>query len=161
MRGICYRPSVLSWFRRRQRALATGMLTVFCLAWLQLAALPCAYAFASGTSSGTTALTWGPGQHVPADINNVASVDHCPYCPPGDRACGDDRPVAQEACAVPNSPQVDARLAIAFASALPATPLLAWQVRLPDVDRPEVGSEARASVPPRASVSIRLCRFLK
>ena len=34
----------LDWVRRRQRALAKGVLVLFCLAWLQAAVTPCAMA---------------------------------------------------------------------------------------------------------------------
>jgi hypothetical protein len=93
--------SVLHWVRRRQHALTRAVLALFCLAWLQAAALPCAMAQAA---------------------SQAAAGDHCPYCPTSDLpASSSDH---QETCAYPHQPQADARAAALLFVAIPATPVL-------------------------------------
>ncbi len=75
----------LQWVRRRQRALARGVLAVFCLAWLQTAVVPCATANVDSSMM-------------------PAGGEHCAYCPPDASAPS----VTDHAgtCAYPHEPQV-------------------------------------------------------
>ena len=83
--------------RRRQRALTRVALALFCLAWLQVAALPCAMAYASASTD--------------------AAAQHCPYCPTdtGPAPPSDDH----GGCAYPHEPQVDGRSALPLHLAMP------------------------------------------
>jgi hypothetical protein len=121
--------------RQRQRVLTKGVLALFCLAWLQVAAIPCVMASA------------GPAQ----------PGHECPYCPPADTApagCDD-----HGACAYPHGPQVDARATAPLFLALPAT------LVLPSFDAINGGAEVSvAALPepvPRVPISIGFCRFIE
>lgn len=128
----------LMWVRQRQRVLTRGVLALFCLAWLQVAAIPCVMA-----SAGAADLA--PAGH------------ECPYCPPADTS-----PAGCEghgACAYPHEPQVDARAAAPLFLALPAT------LVLPSFDAVNGGVVVTvAALPepvPRVPITISLCRFIE
>jgi hypothetical protein len=128
----------LMWVRQRQRVLTRGVLVLFCLAWLQVAAIPCVMA-----SAGAADLA--PAGH------------ECPYCPPADTS-----PAGCEghgACAYPHEPQVDARAAAPLFLVLPAT------LVLPSFDAVNGGVVVTvAALPepvPRVPITISLCRFIE
>jgi hypothetical protein len=123
--------------RRRQRALARGVLALFCLAWLQAAVVPCAMA---DTASATM----------------PAGAQHCPYCPED----GSTLPVVDHvgACAFPHQPQVDGRTSALFVAIPPAsfTPVVdvfggAGRVPAPAIPEPV----------PRVPIALCYCRFLE
>ena len=128
----------LMWVRQRQRVLTRGVLALFCLAWLQVAAIPCVMASAG--------------------VADLAPAGHeCPYCPPADTS-----PAGCEghgACAYPHEPQVDARAAAPLFLALPAT------LVLPSFDAVNGGvvmSVAALPEPvPRVPIPISFCRFIE
>jgi hypothetical protein len=128
----------LKWVRQRQRVLTRGVLALFCLAWLQVAAIPCVMAS--------------------ADAAGPAHPGHeCPYCPPADAApAGCD---GHGSCAYPHGPQVDARAAAPLFLALPAT------LVLPSFDAVNSGVVmAVAALPepvPRVPIPISFCRFIE
>jgi hypothetical protein len=129
---------VLHWVRRRQRALAKGVLALFCLAWLQTAVLPCAMADAGAATM-------------------PAGGQHCPYCPQD----GSASPVANHvgACSYPHQPQVDARPAAALFIAVPVSS----PVHEPGVAGLDVHASA-LSLPgpiPRIPIPLRFCRYLE
>jgi len=123
--------------RRRQRALARGVLALFCLAWLQAAVVPCAMA-------GAAAATM------------PANGQHCPYCPQGEST-----PAITDhagACAFPHQPQVDGRasalfVAIPAASFTPVVGLVGGADRAPAIELPEPV--------PRVPIALSYCRFLE
>lgn len=129
------RPVALDWIRRRQRSLARGVLTLFCLVWLQAALVPCAMAL------------------VP-DGAVDALVEHCSYCPPSTDA---DRDAG---CTYPDAPQVDSRTALA-APMLLALPTASFVLDIAFLDLPDVPADDRP--PDRAGppLAISYCRFLK
>ncbi|HEX7375294.1 MAG TPA: hypothetical protein VF277_09970 [Steroidobacteraceae bacterium] len=93
--------SALQWVRAKQRDLAKVVLALFCLAWLQAAAMPCAMAAS-----------------LPSD-----PAHHCQYCPPP--ATGTPDPGHSEACAYPHAPQVDSRVTSALFFVVPVTTVIA------------------------------------
>ncbi len=140
----------LNWFRSRQRKLARGVLALFCLAWLQLAALPCV--MASQAAAGDA------GMLQATTAMDMAGGDHCQYCPPADQP---PHVTGEHAdCAYAHDPQVDSRAGFAIGVALPAlAPVLVLAV-------PELADHlsARASPPlavPRTPLAISYCRYLK
>jgi hypothetical protein len=113
------------------------MLALFCLAWLQAAALPCVMAHTA-----------------PA---NASSGHDCPYCPPAGSspaACDD-----QGACAYPHQVQVDSRAAAIMFAAIPVSvvPAIAGE--------PRHAMRSPASGPPepvpRQPLTVRYCRYLE
>jgi hypothetical protein len=137
-------PTGIAWFRRRQSALARAVLALFCVAWLQLAALPCAMAYAGGAAS------------LPAP-DAASATEHCPYCPPAQSPAETG---AHGACAYPHDPQVDARGTLAQALLLPAlAPVLALSVPVAPVARlaPATAEPARSATP----LAVTFCRYLK
>jgi hypothetical protein len=129
---------VLHWVRRRQSALAKGVLALFCLAWLQTAVLPCAMA---DTGAATM----------------PASGQHCPYCPQD----GSASPATNHlgACSYPHQPQVDARTAGGLFIAIPVSSL----PPLPDGAGRDLHAPA-VSLPdpiPRIPIPLSFCRFLE
>ncbi|HEX9207301.1 MAG TPA: hypothetical protein VF851_03630 [Steroidobacteraceae bacterium] len=129
----------LTWFRRRQRALAQGVVALFCLVWLQAALLPCAMAA------------------LPEGLS-VVPEEHCPYCPPAhaSEAQDEDGPAV---CAYPDGPQVDTRGTLA--AAVPAlAPLPLLFVPLEGLAQPPL-PDATDSLRPRTSFAITYCRFLE
>jgi hypothetical protein len=134
----------LQWVRRRQRDLTQVVLALFCLAWLQAAAVPCAMA----------------GEEPPvasqASVDAGAAGHDCQYCPPPQGApAGDDQPGA---CAYTHQPQVDARAAAGWMIAAPVVAAFtSFEVRpiLAVVLPPAVAH------PPRLPFSVSYCRFIE
>jgi len=130
--------SVLQSVRRRQRALARVVLALFCLAWLQAAAMPCAMAGAAAAS-------------VPD------GGQHCPYCPQGAPTSSTTDHGAT--CAYPHQAQVDARAAPPLFLAVPVslfTPMM--DVAAHDLHAP---ATATAESVPRIPIPLRYCRYLE
>jgi len=128
----------LHWVRRRQRALARGVLALFCLAWLQAAVVPCAMA--------------GAGLATMPD-----GGEHCVYCPPSASA-----PSVTDhggSCAYPHEPQVDARTSVALFIAIPVAP---FSVVLDAAPR-DIQTHSSTPQEPVARVPIQLsfCRYLE
>jgi hypothetical protein len=128
----------LVWVRQRKRVLTKGVLALFCLAWLQVAAIPCVMASA--------------GPVVPAQPGH-----ECPYCPPADSSpAGCD---GHGACTYPHGLQVDARATAPLFLALPTT------LVLPSFDAVNGGVVlAVAALPepvPRVPIPISFCRFIE
>ena len=159
-------PTGLAWIRRRQRALARSVLALFCLAWLQMAALPCVMAHA-GEGSGPEAAAalaghagmdhgahGGHAHHAGGDPVHE-TTRHCIYCPADS---GHGSGAADEQCSFPHDPQVDARTAgavlvppLAVAYTVPALPTAA--VRFP-------AQHAVAAAPP-TPLTVSFCRFIE
>ena len=133
----------LHWVRRRQRDLARVVLALFCLAWLQAAALPCAMAGEAQPVAGQVAIAAGDAGH------------DCQYCPPQGNTTGDGHPGA---CAYPHQAQVDARSASGWMIAAPVVvAFTSFEVR-PSlaVVVPQPGA-----LPPRLPLSVSYCRFIE
>lgn len=149
----------LHWIRRRQRSLAKGVLALFCLAWLQAAAVPCVMAQGHGAMSSPSAggLTGEAMHHGQPARTDGDPADHCHYCPPpGDSGSAHDSPAT---CAYPHGPQVDARHAVgAF---VPVLATFTWQANVAAVglsDPPELQSHRPRS---RVPITVSLCRFIE
>jgi hypothetical protein len=140
--------------------LARSVLALFCLTWLQLAALPCVMASsaAEASSAATAALAEAAAESQSMTAMDPALMHDCIYCPPADAGhCADD---SHAACAYPHDPQVDSRASLAFGMALPAVaPMLtlAPAVRSDDV----TALVAPPLQVPRAPFAVSYCRFLK
>jgi predicted metal-binding membrane protein len=134
----------LHWVRRRQRDLARVVLALFCLAWLQAAALPCAMADETQPAAGQVAMDAGETGH------------DCQYCPPPQPATsGDEQPGA---CAYPHAAQVDARFASGWMIAPPViTALTSFEIR-PSV---AVVVPQPGALPQRLPFSVSYCRFIE
>jgi hypothetical protein len=129
----------LQWVRTRQRDLTKAVLALFCLAWLQAAAVPCAMA----------------DDMVPVAGQAAAATHHaCQYCPPAESAAGG---VGHHgACVYPHGPQVDARAASGLFFVLPVTAPIAMLDAQPIeqvavVDRIDPGVS-------RTPLSVSFCR---
>jgi hypothetical protein len=151
----------LHWFRSKQRALTRGVLALFCLTWLQLAAMPCVMALDAASGGAAKVAAPGDGQQTAAmpDGMVMAPGEHCPYCPPeASQAGSNDAPAV---CAFPHDPQVDSRAG--FAAALMAPP--PSQVFVVPVDHAAGGvtlTVALAPAPaPSTPLAVSYCRFLK
>lgn len=132
----------LRWFRTRQRDLTRVVLALFCLAWLQAAAVPCVMAHGSP-----------PAGDLPAH-----AAGHCQYCPPGaqDSHGTQDDPGR---CLYPHADQVDSRAAPAFFLAMPAAPLV---FRLePDLLAPVDPGNALTVPIARPPLADSLCRRIE
>ncbi len=158
--------SVLHGFRRHERRLARGVLALFCLVWLQLAAAPCSAVHAvpadahrhdapAAHASHDAGEHEHHAAHAPLPAEPAAGGAPCPWCPPqvDGGACAEG-----SRCAFPHEPQVDARLPLLFlpppeVRAHPALTGLARQVLCVAEERPEPV--------PRCSFSIRYCRFIE
>jgi len=154
----------LPWMRRRLRAVTRAVLALVCLAWLQIAIVPCVMAHTDAPPKHMPAAVEhqhaGHGGHDHADGSGqdarVGSDHPCLYCPPhdGDGAgCGDAGD-----CSYPHEPQVDARAATMLASAMPVgyvahVPQLAAKAGLRGPDT--------ADAVPRVSLSVSYCRFIE
>lgn len=118
------------------------MLALFCLAWLQAAAMPCALATGLGTSA--------------------APEHHCPYCPPPppqQDSCH-DAGGAPVGCTYPDAPQVDLRGSLAAAAVLP--PALSTPLELlPLALAPVLGQRIEPPTAPATPLSVSYCRYLK
>jgi hypothetical protein len=158
---------VLGWCRRRQCRVTRWVLALFCLAWVQLALVPCASALVpvdahaakaravqrgGAASSGLAAHSPCTTQaHAPA----VESGSHCPYCP-GKDAAGTTR----GACSYRLDPQLDGRQATLLTALLPPVPVVFLFELRPA--RPIVPVAAYESSPvPGASIAVRYSRFLE
>jgi hypothetical protein len=128
----------LHWVRRRQRALARGVLALFCLAWLQAAMVPCAMA-----DTGPATMPGGG--------------EHCAYCPPS--ASTSSVTDHGGSCAYPHEPQVDARASAAILLAIPvASFAVALDVAPRDIQtRPSLLQEPV----PRVPIRLSFCRYLE
>lgn len=135
----------LHWIRRRQRALAQGVLALFCLVWLQAALLPCAMAL---TPQGGMA---------------AGAEEHCVYCPQaGQPADSATEQAPSSGCLYPDGgAQVDTRAALASALAVPLA--VASFVLTPAADGPLLPSPRAgdAAAIPRPALAVSYCRFLK
>lgn len=174
--------SLLHRIRRNERRLARGVLALFGLVWLQIAAVPCGAMHATptaghrheapgvhgparagqGDETHATQASHGAGEHSHHAAPDSPAVDAatgdapCPWCPPADddAGCADDG----SRCAFPHAPQVDARLPGLFlpppeAPAYPARPELATCVLRSGDERPEPV--------PRYPLTIGYCRFIE
>jgi hypothetical protein len=134
----------LHWVRRRQRDLTRVVLALFCLAWLQASAVPCAMAGERQPAASQVSMSAG------------APVQHCQYCPPPHGApTGADH---AGTCAYPHQAQVDARAASGWMIAPPvAAAFTSFELRpmLAVVLPPAVAH------PPRPPLSVSYCRFLE
>jgi hypothetical protein len=160
-------PTGLAWIRRRQRALARSMLALFCLAWLQMAALPCvmAHPFEGSGPDAAVALTGnaaamdhgahGMHAHQATGDPGQETSRHCIYCPAdsGHMAGSGD-----EQCSFPHDPQVDARAAgavlvppLVVAYTLVAMPIAS--IRFPP--------QHAAATAPQTPLTVSFCRFIE
>jgi hypothetical protein len=134
----------LHWIRCRQRALAKGVLALFCLVWLQAALVPCAMAYA------------------PQGGMAMGAEEHCVYCPESAKSGDAGVEQAPADCLYPDgAAQVDTR--VAFVAAL-AVPLAAATFLLPPVADGPVTVPERADDPaaiPRPPLAVSYCRYLK
>ncbi|MFO1393088.1 MAG: hypothetical protein U1F09_04900 [Steroidobacteraceae bacterium] len=123
--------------RRRQRGLARVVLALFCLAWLQAAALPCAMAtpMPSGQDCGH------PCPYCPQPVTGSVATDHA------------------GSCAYPHQPQADARDAGVAFIALPATRSTDTLQPMPAVGAAPAAA-ARDPAPP-VPIPVQYCRFLE
>jgi hypothetical protein len=150
------RPTVLHWFRHRQRSLSRLLLAAFCLAWLQVAALPCV--MAAGAMATGAAPDVMDAAAMPEGMT-MAAGEHCVYCPP-EAVAGVGTDVAG-ACSYPHDPQVDSRLSLA--AALLAPPPGALLVVAADGATRLTGAACIRPAPPapREPLNVSLCRFLE
>jgi hypothetical protein len=124
----------ISGIRHRQRSLTRVVLALFCLAWLQVAAMPCVMAHA-------------------AESVESQECGHCPWHSDQAPSCDDGQ------CSYPHDPQVDVRAAVPL-----FVPLGVGSITLlPAAEQaaPCVGAAVRPPDIPRPAVSIVHCRFLK
>jgi hypothetical protein len=146
----------LAWFRRRQRMLARSVLALFCLTWLQLAALPCVMADSMPERADAIGPLAPMAQPVPG--MDAAAGHDCIYCPPPapeQTLCGD-----HAGCAYPHDPQMDSRASLALGMALPAVaPVLVLD--LLERNDAAIALIAPPLSVPRAPLAVSLCRFLK
>ncbi len=144
----------LRWVRRRQQALARGVLVVFFAAWLQAAVVPCVMAHGNDVMPRLDL----PAHQHPAGHEHPASPEAapCPYCPP--HASGGGSCEGHGGCAYPHEPQVDARAAGALCAVVPVGFVwLSSEVhQVSDRVDPSI-----AGVVPRVSLSVSYCRFLE
>jgi hypothetical protein len=127
----------LHWVRRRQRALTRAMLALFCLAWLQAAALPCVMAHTAPVTA--------------------SSSHDCPYCPPAGSstaACDD-----QGACVYPHQVQVDSRAAAIMFVAIPVSVVPAFVGEAGHLMSPPASGLPEPV--PRRPLSVRYCRYIE
>lgn len=146
--------------RRRQRRLTRVILALFCLVWLQVAAIPCVAAHETAAAATVVdhANHGSAAHHHEHGDSGSGDLGHCLYCPPvNDAQTGQSDDGGQ--CAFPHGAQVDARVA-----ALAVPPLTtAWSVTIPA----DVASSTRTWVsdrpkpPPRRSLSVAYCRFIE
>jgi len=125
--------SALQWVRSRQRDLTRAVLALFCLAWLQAAAVPCVMA---------------------ADMAPPAG-HHCQYCPP---ALATPDAGHNDTCTYPHEPQVDSRVASGLFFVVPVTPVIALLDARPVETTAAEPSLDTAAASPRLAVSY--CRFI-
>jgi hypothetical protein len=125
----------MQWVRARQRDLSKVVLSLFCLAWLQAAAVPCVMA---------------------DDLPQAPASHHCQYCPPPSTTAADAG--HGDTCAYPHAPQVDSRLASSgLFFVVPVATVIATLDAQPIERLP-----ALANVPPGPSgtaFAVRYCRL--
>jgi hypothetical protein len=139
----------LHWVRRRQRDLTKVVLALFCLAWLQASAMPCA--MADGAQSAMSP----PMASQASTVADPATHD-CQYCPPPQAGHStDDQPAA---CSYPHGPQVDGRAAVGWMFAAPV--VTEFAVFVAPASDALVLPQPRAPLP-RAPLSVRYCRFIE
>lgn len=121
--------------RARQRSLTRIVLALFCLAWLQVAAVPCTMA------------------HAAAGMESE-DCGHCPWHSDESPRCD-----GSGQCAYPHDPQVDARSVVpAF---LPIAGGIAVSALFEEPTSLGMAAAVRPPDIPRPSVSVIHCRFLK
>jgi hypothetical protein len=141
------------------------VLAAFCLAWLQLAALPCADAFmldatATGTGPHGAAMPATPVAHHTMTMQEGGSIARCPYCPPA-ASSSDDGAGTHDHCSYPHAPQVDSRLTLLFAAAVPVAAFVTtWFVAALDAGAPGLAAEPTL-VPPRTPLAARPSRLIE
>jgi len=164
----------LFWVRRKQRVLTKSVLAVFCLAWLQMAALPCMAAHAARVATDGNA-----GAAMASDAGHQHGAHHagahfdplngpagesgsgpakppCHYCPPSGEStdCGSGND-----CAFPHDLQIDLRAAGAMALLLPVpTAFVPRAATRPVRVLAYRDSHAAISRPP---LNLSYCRFLE
>jgi hypothetical protein len=131
----------LDWIRRRQRALAKGVLALFCLVWLQAALLPCAMAYS-------------------ADGMAAGAEEHCVYCPPGQGHAGHDEPAPTTHCLYPDSAQADTRPLVAGCVVPPLATSYVFKISVA-AHPPAAYESALPSAVPRPPYAVTYCRYLK
>jgi hypothetical protein len=114
------------------------VLALFCLAWLQVAAMPCAMAGAAASSA-------------------PAGGPHCPYCPPGDTTPSANAHAGS--CAYPHQAQADSRDPGALFVVLPVSGAQ-YTVSVDSRDVAAPVATARDPVP-QVPLPVRYCRYLK
>ncbi len=131
----------LHWIRRRQRALARGVLALFCLVWLQAALMPCASA-------------------VVPQAGSSSAEHHCPYCPPASSHDGTTIDAGASGCLYPKAPQADTRVASPtfMAAPLAVLPLVVAPVESAAEGLPPL---LPGEAIPRPPLAVRFCRYLK
>jgi hypothetical protein len=132
----------LHWIRRRQRALAQGVLALFCLVWLQAALLPCAMS-------------------MPPEGMSAGGEEHCVYCPQDDLPTDPAGDGAPTTCLYPDGAQVDTRFTLGssgVALLLPVTFVLAPVASGLAAPAPDIGAPDAI---PRPALAVSYCRFLK
>jgi hypothetical protein len=125
--------------RRHQRTHAKWVLALFCLVWIQAAALPCAMAI------------------VPDGMARAAE-EHCGYCPPATDTHVDAGAAAT--CAYPDQPQADAR-ASTTSPLLLAMPVAAYVLEPVAAHRLPVFDASRPPDRSGPTLAVSYCRFLK
>ena len=158
--------SGIAWFRTRQRALVKAALSLFALAWLQAAILPCTMAYAAeasppivqhahaGEHADHAAHAGHSGHEAPAP-----EQVHCQYCPPAQDAGAGAGCDHESRCAFPHDPQIDARALNPLYGSLPCT----FIFPAPSLDTPSLlisASDAPWDVP-RRPLAISYCRFIE
>lgn len=131
----------LDWIRRRQRALAKGVLALFCLVWLQAALLPCAMALS-------------------ADGMAAGAEEHCVYCPPGVDHAEHCEPAPETHCQFPDSAQADTRPLAAGFVVPPLATSFVFKIAVA-ADPPAARESALAPAVPRPPYAVTYCRYLK
>ena len=130
--------------RRRQRDLTKAVLALFCLAWLQAAAVPCVMA------DGLQPLT---------SVSTSLSAAHqdCQYCPP--EPATPSGAGHQSNCAYPHEPQVDARASSGLFFVVPVTTAIATLDFRPVEKLAPVGPVE--AIVPRTPLAVSYCRFIE
>ncbi len=126
---------------------------MFCLTWLQLAALPCVMAESATTAAGAMVHAEG----MPA-TSGMAGED-CLYCPPADHDHGAGA-TDHKACAFPHDPQVDSRTGSALGLAMPVVAPV-FVVAFDDGATLAVAPVDEPWTVPRTPLAVSYCRFLK
>ena len=132
------------------------MLALFCLTWLQLAALPCVMASPAPEIPEASGALVPTVQTVP--VMNGAAGHDCIYCPPA--AVEQPQCPDHAGCAYPHDPQMDSRSSLALGMALPAVaPVLV--LGLLERTDDAIALIAPPLTVPRAPLAVSYCRFLK